>query len=248
MKWNPTLYDCNHTFVAEYGRGLLELVPKNPAQSILDLGCGTGTLTVQLEALGSRVVGIDQSKDMVSKAVAQYPHIEFMVCDALNMPFEREWDVVFSNAVFHWICDHDKLLQNIYKALRPRGMLICEFGAIGNISIIEHAFEEAYKEFGYDYYSQFNFSSPELFSFLLQKHGFVVDQIYDYERPTELQDGEYGLSNWLQQFFAPALSLMSEPEKMLLIKSIEDKTKPVLWNGHSWIADYRRLKVIAHTR
>lgn len=36
------------TFVAEYGKGLLEFVLQNAKQTILDLGCGTGTLTAQL--------------------------------------------------------------------------------------------------------------------------------------------------------------------------------------------------------
>ena len=57
MQWNSTLYDQKHDFVAKYGEGLLTFLPENPAQAILDLGCGTGTLTAQLAARGSRVVG-----------------------------------------------------------------------------------------------------------------------------------------------------------------------------------------------
>ncbi len=39
MEWNLALYDKKHDFVAEYGKGLLEFVPKNSGQVILDLGC-----------------------------------------------------------------------------------------------------------------------------------------------------------------------------------------------------------------
>lgn len=56
MEWNSTLYDKKHNFVAEYGKGLLEFVPQNPKQSILDLGCGTGRLTVQLTDLKEIIV------------------------------------------------------------------------------------------------------------------------------------------------------------------------------------------------
>lgn len=64
---------------------------------------------------------------MIDKAKKQFSNIEFLVCDALAVSFEEDFDVVFSNAVFHWISDHDRLLKNIYKALKPHGRLVCEF-------------------------------------------------------------------------------------------------------------------------
>ena len=74
---------------------------------------------------------------------------DFRVCDGLGLPFENEFDVVFSNAVFHWISDHDTLLKNIHKVLKPQGLLVCEFGAAGNISTIEHAFSISSREICY---------------------------------------------------------------------------------------------------
>ena len=126
MEWNSTLYDKKHDFVAEYGKGLLEFVPKNDEQAILDLGCGTGILAFQLADLCNKIVGVDSSQSMIDKAKEQFSNIEFKVCDALNLPFENEFDVVFSNAVFHWINDHDTLLKNIYKVLKPQGLWICD--------------------------------------------------------------------------------------------------------------------------
>ncbi len=72
---------------------------------------------------------------MLEKAKQQFSNIEFMVCDALALPFENEFDVVFSNSVFRWISDHDMLLKIIHKVLKPQGLLVCEFGASGNISV-----------------------------------------------------------------------------------------------------------------
>ena len=123
--------------MAEYGKGLLEFVPKNDRQAILDLGCGTGVLTVQLAGLCNKVMGIDSSQNMIEKAKQQFSSIEFMVCDALTLSFENEFDVVFSNAIFHWISDHDALLKSIHKVLKPQGLLVCEFGAKGNIAAIK---------------------------------------------------------------------------------------------------------------
>lgn len=246
MEWNATLYDNKHDFVAEYGKGLLEFVPKNDEQSILDLGCGTGTLTAQLAELCNKIVGVDGSQDMIDKAKEEFSNIEFKVCDALDLPFEKEFDVVFSNAVFHWISDHDALLKNIHKALKPQGVLVCEFGASGNIAMIENAFAAACNSFGYGYEAKFNFPMAEDFGKLLEDNGFVIDRIYDYDRPTVLKDGEQGLVNWMKQFYASELQMMPEQVQTMVFEKVERLTRDTLWNGAEWVADYRRLRAIAH--
>ena len=245
-EWNAALYDNKHDFVAEYGKGLLEFVSENNNQSILDLGCGTGILTVQLKKLAEVVIGVDSSESMIKRAQQQYPDIKFMECDALALPFKEQFDVVFSNAVFHWITDHNALLNNIHKVLKPGGLLVCEFGANGNIATIENAFMRVSRNLGYEYRPKFNFPTSEHFAALLRKNGFVIDKIYDYDRPTPLKDNEKGLANWMKQFFASDLELMTEKMQTEVIKNVEDLTRKSLWNGSQWIADYRRLRVIAH--
>lgn len=70
------------------------------------------------------VIGVDSSESMIKRAQQQYPDIKFIVSDALALPFEEQFDVVFSNAVFHWITDHNALLNNIHKVLKPGGCLL----------------------------------------------------------------------------------------------------------------------------
>lgn len=65
MEGDTLLYDKKHDFVFEYAKCLLEFVPKNKEQIILDLGCGTGILTAELINFGSKVMGIDSSQDMI---------------------------------------------------------------------------------------------------------------------------------------------------------------------------------------
>lgn len=247
-EWNASLYDNKHGFVAEYGKGLLEFVPRNNGQSILDLGCGTGTLTSQLADYADTVIGIDSSESMVTKAREQYPDIRFMVCDALDLPFEGQFDVAFSNAVFHWITDHDALLRQIRKVLKPHGLLVCEFGANGNIATIENAFTSVCRDYEYEYAPRFNFPTVKAFADLLAKNGFTIDKVYDYDRPTPLQDGEDGLANWMRQFFAADLEPMPKTTQAEIIGKVEDLTRDTLWHGDEWVADYRRLRAIAHIR
>ena len=70
---NAVLYDSKHDFVAEYGKGLLEFVLENKNQSILDLGCGTGTLTVQLSNFADIVIRVDSSASIIVKAKSNIP-------------------------------------------------------------------------------------------------------------------------------------------------------------------------------
>lgn len=246
MEWNSSLYDNKHNFVAEYGKGLLEFVQKNKSQSILDLGCGTGTLTYQLAELCNKVVGVDSSENMINKAKIHYPNIDFMVCDALDLPFENEFDIVFSNAVFHWISDHNKLAENIYKVLKSNGLLVCEFGGSGNVATVEKSFQQASKEFNFQYKPKFNFPTVEEFGNVLSENGFVIDNIYDFDRPTVLKDKEQGLSNWMKQFYADELAEMPTEVQKKVLERTSSIAKEKLWNGKEWVADYRRLRVIAH--
>ncbi len=104
----------------------------------------------------------------------------------------------------------------------------------------------ACQDFEYTYTPKFNFPTTDAFSDLLKKNNFVIDKIYDYNRPTPLKDNEKGLANWMKQFFASDLELMSENVQNEIIKKVEDSTKKSLWNGKEWVADYRRLRAIAY--
>ncbi|MDF2872687.1 MAG: trans-aconitate 2-methyltransferase [Anaerocolumna sp.] len=247
MKWDSGLYDNKHNFVAEYGKGLLEFVPVDKSQSILDLGCGTGLLTAELAKLCGCVLGIDGSLPMIEKARRQFPKLTFEVMDALKLLFIQEWDVVFSNAVFHWIADQDLLLQKIHKSLKPSGKLICEFGAFGNIQIIEEGFRTVLEDLGHIYHSKFTFPTVEFFGSLLIKNGFVIDKIYEYDRPTPLNDGDKGLYNWARQFFETDLKGFTVAEQDFILRNLLEKVREKLWNGTTWVADYKRLRVIAHS-
>ena len=140
MDWNAEWYENKHGFVAEYGRELLSCVPENPDQSILDLGCGTGTLTHALLEKSASVTGLDSSPEMIAKARQLYPGMDFRVLDARLMPWRNRFDIVFSNAALHWIPDHGTLLNAVSRVLKPQGKLVCEFGARLNILRIREAF------------------------------------------------------------------------------------------------------------
>lgn len=70
-------------------------------------------------------------------------------------------------------------------------------------------------------------------------------QVYDYDRPTPLKDGEQGLANWMRQFFAGQLEALPEQTGQALLARAEELARPKLWDGGHWTADYRRLRAVA---
>ncbi|MFS6555136.1 class I SAM-dependent methyltransferase, partial [Parabacteroides distasonis] len=123
--------------------------------------CGTGTLTHALLEKSSSVTGLDSSPEMIAKARQLYPGMDFRVLDARLMPWRNRFDIVFSNAAFHWIPDHGTLLNAVSRVLKPQGKLVCEFGARLNILRIREAFRTALERRRLPYTTRFYFPDAE---------------------------------------------------------------------------------------
>ncbi|MFZ5652765.1 MAG: hypothetical protein ACOY4I_18180 [Bacillota bacterium] len=80
---------------------------------------------------------------------------------------------------------------------------------------------------------------------LLEKQGFWVVYAVHFDRPTLLEGGENGMKHWLDMFAGSFIAGFSQSEKDLLYKKIEDRLKPALYKDGNWIADYRRIRVMA---
>ena len=123
--WNAKNYTNNFSFVHQYGEDVLKLIDAPAGSKVLDLGCGNGALTKKLQELGFQVQGMDSSEDMLTIAQRNNPDILFEYGDATQFTLAEPVDVIFSNAVFHWIDaeKQDALAAHIAKALKPGGIL-----------------------------------------------------------------------------------------------------------------------------
>jgi trans-aconitate 2-methyltransferase len=250
-RWDATLYQGSYAFVWQYGEELLNLLSPQPGERILDVGCGTGQLTQQIALVGAEVMGIDASLSMVEQARHNYPDLKFAVADARDFQFEQPFDAVFSNAALHWILEPDAVIRCIYQALKPGGRFVAEFGGKGNIDEIVKAL--------YSVLSTTGCASPETldlwyfpsigeYATRLENQGFDVTYAVLFDRPTPLDNGESGIANWCRMFASRFLERLPAERQMQVIQAVEQRLKPTLYREGTWIADYRRLRVVAIRR
>jgi trans-aconitate 2-methyltransferase len=106
---------------------LLAQVRRPEAGFIADLGCGTGNLTRTLAERwpAARVVGVDNSAEMLTRArpLALPGRLDFVQADLATWSPDRPADLLVSNAALHWISDHAGLLARLAGMLAPGGTL-----------------------------------------------------------------------------------------------------------------------------
>jgi len=244
-EWNPTLYDDRAAFVSELAGDLVLWLRPRSGERILDLGCGTGTLTAQIARQGAHVTGIDRSAEMIESAREKYAELRFDVGDGQDLTYEAEFDAVFSNAALHWMPRAGDVVRGVERALVPGGRFVAELGGAGCVETVVSAVAEVLREWQIDpapYVSWF-FPSPARYLTLLEAHGLVPREMRYFERPTPVP-GADGLSAWLALFQAGLMRDLGDRWLELCRKASQRCEKALFRDGQWWL-DYVRLRVVA---
>ncbi len=241
--WDASLYAGNGRFVALLAGSLVEALEPKAGERILDLGCGDGFLTQRLAESGATMVGVDSSPQMI--AAAQERGVDARYASGEALPFDGEFDAVFSNAALHWMSDHDAVLRGVYRALKPGGRFVAECGGQGNIAAIRVALLAVLTRLGIpaERIENNHFFSSAEYRARLESHGFLVEEITLTPRLTPLPSG---MADWLQTFRSSVLEQLPASERPAAIEQIVGLLKPVLCDRDgNWTADYVRLRFVA---
>jgi len=106
-------------------RDLLAQVPLASARRVVDLGCGPGNSTKLLieRFPEAEVIGVDSSPDMLRQARERLPQCKFVEGDLATWMPDKPTDLLFGNAVFHWVPDHPNVLARLLTSLPTGGVL-----------------------------------------------------------------------------------------------------------------------------
>ena len=204
--WDATTYDCISDAQESWGHEIIEYRKWKRNEKVLDAGCGSGRLTkiLSIKVPQGKVIAVDSDLAMIRLAkenLAKFSNIEFIKMDISQLELAEKVDVVFSNAVLHWILNHKKVFECFWQILKPDGQLLIQCGGHRNLtktlSIINKVRRS--KEF-YNYFSNnkgddiwrqtWYFAKKEDTERILQEIGFRNIQVFLEDKVAKFHNKE----------------------------------------------------------
>lgn len=248
-EWDGGTYDRISGPMQALGEAVLERLPLNGDETVLDAGCGSGRLTEQLigRLPEGKVVAVDASASMVAAARARLgPEADVRQADLLeidlaSLDLEQPVDAVFSTATFHWIADHDALFGRLHGILEPGGRLCGQCGGEGNITglrgraaaVMER---EPYAAHFATFEAPWNYAGADETEARLRKAGFEEAKCWLAPAPTEPGDPRDFLATIV---LGPHVQHLPDQLK----EPFMDEVMAVL--GEPVVVDYVRLNIDA---
>jgi trans-aconitate 2-methyltransferase len=135
--WDAATYDRISDPHFQWALEQLERLSLGGDEIVLDAGCGSGRVTALLaeRVPRGRVYGVDVSPSMAEHARRALGDRATVLCqDLVDVRLPEPVDVVFSNATFHWISDHDALFAALARSMKPGARLVAQCGGQGNVN------------------------------------------------------------------------------------------------------------------
>lgn len=232
--WNAKDYEKNSQAQQKWARELIAILNLKGAENILDLGCGDGKVTAEIAQLvgNGSVVGVDNSRQMIDLAKEKYaqtqhPNLSFQVMDASNLVFENCFDVVFSNAVLHWVKNHQPVVEGLYKSLRIGGKILLRMGGKGDAAGILSVMDDLkssnkWSPYFTEFEFPFTFMGVDEYQTLLKEAGFAIKRVELIPKDMT-HDGKSGLEGWIRTTWLPYTERIPTDMKEIFVEEAASK-------------------------
>jgi trans-aconitate 2-methyltransferase len=194
--WDATTYDRISAPQQRWAAEQLLRLALNGDEVVLDAGCGSGKITQELARRVPRgtVYAVDAAPSMVAHTREALGDRATALCqDLVDLDLPEPVDVVFSNATFHWIPDHDALFAALARNMKPGARLLAQCGGRGNIDAFRRlsdavAEEEPFAPYFADWVRPWNYATAPDTERRLAGAGFSDVSCWLEDRPTELAE------------------------------------------------------------
>jgi trans-aconitate 2-methyltransferase len=124
MTWDPAQYEKFKSERSQPFFDLLAQLDDISPKTVVDLGCGTGELTAELAKRWpqAQVIGIDNSPEMIAKSAAfATANLSFQQGSMEEWQPSQQVDLLFSNAAYHWLRNHEEQIVQLANLVAPAG-------------------------------------------------------------------------------------------------------------------------------
>jgi trans-aconitate 2-methyltransferase len=179
--WDAKTYHRVSGPQLSWAAAVLDRLELSGDETVLDAGCGSGRVTLELldRVPRGRVIAVDGAPSMVAEARAILgDRATVLQSDLVQLELDEPVDAIFSSAVFHWIADHDALFARLHAVLAPGGRLAAQCGGFGNIDAFRRgaqavADRPAYAQYFTGWSAPWNYATPEATEERLGRAGFT---------------------------------------------------------------------------
>ena len=251
MTWNPEKYLSFVNIRFRAAMDLIERIPHTDFKLIYDLGSGPGHVTQILQERwqAARVIGVDNSAEMLSHARREYPKVEWLPANIESWRAQGPPGLIFSNAALHWVPDHEQLFPKLLNQLHPGGWLAVQMPRHiddpGHLLILEIADDRRWRG-RFDQSAKLRVHSAEDYWNCLKSNSAQVDiweTIYHHELEGENPVVNFFLGSQLR----PYLDKLSEAEGQEFLALYGEKVArayPRQANGKT-LFPFRRIFILA---
>jgi trans-aconitate 2-methyltransferase len=233
-KWNAADYAANSTVQQSWARELIAKLKLAGDEHILDVGCGDGKVTAEIARALPRgsATGIDASPQMIGFArktflTTEFPNLRFRVMDARKIKFDRQFDLVFSNAALHWVDDHQAILRGAGSVLKTGGRIMISCGGKGNADDVFTALRPEmrrarWREFFRRMPTPYFFYAPTDYEKWLPKFGFKINALKLAPKDVTYNGAE-GFVTWLRTTWIPYVQRVPEDLREEFIAAVTSR-------------------------
>ncbi len=190
--WDASTYDRISGPQQAWAAEQLDRLDLAGDEVVLDAGCGSGKITAELvrRVPHGTVYAVDAAPSMVRHAQEALGDRATVLCqDLADLALPEPVDVVFSNATFHWIPDHDALFGALHRNMKPGARLLAQCGGFGNIDDFRRIAEEVAAEAPFaphfvDWRKPWNYATAEDTAERLRRAGFEDVSCWLEDKPT----------------------------------------------------------------